>query len=233
MQRATDQHISSWLVEWSEVLKMLPDLRARELKLWRWVRSARAPVFMVIDVTADPPPILEWGHRGVSAVLFKGVHDAQPESFRRWLNDRAGYHQVLRLLPGIAALIASEPNDLGRAIASLVRDPSRFSQVQDLAVSASCSTRTLERHFQTRGLVSPRTLLACVRLAHVHCGGRLTIPSATAVALQVGFADAHAMRSAVRAATACASMSAFFALPGERLAELLESELRGTKPRRI
>ena len=80
----------------------------------------------------------------------------------------------------------------------LIRNPAAFANVPDLAAAAAVPRRSLYRHFERAGLVSPRELIAAARLLRAYAFLRDPVFSLEAVASHVRFTDAEAMTEAMK-----------------------------------
>src|SRR5579883_2036328 len=97
-------------------------------------------------------------------VLYR--YDDEPRRFLELLEQQPGSSMSAALLERIAPAIDALPATLARAVDRLIRRPTEFEDVADLARVARVTVRTAYRHLAGAGFVSPRALIVAARLLH-------------------------------------------------------------------
>jgi AraC-like DNA-binding protein len=103
-------------------------------------------------------------------------------------------HRSRRLAPALADL----PPALTRAVERLVRQPTDFHDVGDLAATARVTIRTAYRHLAVAGFTSPRALLVGARLLRAYAYARDPRQSLEAIAAKVGYSAPRMMAKHMR-----------------------------------
>ena len=159
----------------------------------------RSLPMIVYSVLAAPTlrPLVELGRDGMAQLVLYGLDD-DPEHFRQLLERQPGIVLSTRLLDRLGLPLSRTPGRVAGAVECLVRNPSAFRGVPDIAVAAGVPRRSLYRHFQRAGLVSPRETLVGARLLRAYAFLREPSYSLEMVAMHVGFTDADAMSKAMK-----------------------------------
>lgn len=142
-------------------------------------------------------PLVELGREGMAQLVLYGLDD-DPEHFRQLLERQPGILLSERILSRLATPLSRTPGGVGGAVERLMRNPSAFRGVPDLAAAAGVPRRSLYRHFHRVGLVSPRELLVGARLLRAYAFLREPCYSLEMVAMHVRFSDADAMTKAMK-----------------------------------
>ena len=142
-------------------------------------------------------PLVELGREGVEELVLYG-RDDDPQRLRQMLERQPGIVLSGKLLRLLRGPLSRMPEKVAQAVERLVRNPSVFRGVPDLALAAGVPRRSLYRHFERAGVVTPRELLAGARLLRAYAFLREPAYSLETVASYVGFTDADAMTLAMR-----------------------------------
>lgn len=142
-------------------------------------------------------PLVELGQDGVGQLILYGLDD-DPHHLRQVLERQPGILLSERLLDRLRRPLARVPSGVAHAVERLVRNPSAFRGVPDVAIAAGVPRRSLYRHLERAGLVSPRELVAGARLLRAYAFLREPSYSLDAVASHVRFTDADAMTHAMK-----------------------------------
>lgn len=142
-------------------------------------------------------PLVELGREGLEQLILFGLDD-DPQHIREALERQPGIllsEQLLRLLRRPIGRVTPA---IGDAIERLIRNPAAFASVPDIVASAGVPRRSLYRHLQRAGFVSPRELLAGARLLRAYAFLRQPTYSLELVASHLRFTDAEAMTKAMK-----------------------------------
>ena len=142
-------------------------------------------------------PLVELGREGVEQLVLYGLDD-DPQRLRQMLERQPGIILSGQLLRLLRSPLSRMPERVAQAVERLVRNPSVFRGVPDLACAAGVPRRSLYRHFERAGVVTPRELLAGARLLRAYAFLREPSYSLESVANHVRFTDADAMTRAMR-----------------------------------
>ncbi|GEM_PF-571875 len=118
-------------------------------------------------------------------VLYR--YDDEPRRFLELLEQQPGSSMSAALLERIAPAIDALPATLARAVDRLIRRPTEFEDVADLARVARVTVRTAYRHLAGAGFVSPRALIVAARLLHAYAYARDPRQSLESIATRVGY----------------------------------------------
>jgi AraC-like DNA-binding protein len=142
-------------------------------------------------------PLVELGREGVEQLVLYGLDD-DPQQLRHMLERQPGIVLSATLLQVLRRPLSRMPAKVGQAVERLIRNPSVFRGVPDLASAAGVPRRSLYRHFERAGVVTPRELVAGARLLRAYAFLREPAYSLDAVASHVRFTDADAMTRTMR-----------------------------------
>jgi AraC-like DNA-binding protein len=142
-------------------------------------------------------PLVELGADGVEQVVLYGLDD-DPQQLRHMLERQPGIELSAKLLQILRRPLSRMPARVAQAIERLIRNPSVFKGVIDVASAAGVPRRSLYRHLERAGVVTPRELVAGARLLRAYAFLREPAYSLDAVASHVRFTDADAMTRAMR-----------------------------------
>lgn len=142
-------------------------------------------------------PLVELGREGVEQLILFGLDD-DPQHLRQMLERQPGIVLSERLLSHLERPLSRVPGSVSAAIERLIRNPSVFRGVPDLAASAGVPRRTLYRFFERAGFVTPREIVAGARLLRGYAFLRVPAYSLDAVAEHVRFTDADALTKAMK-----------------------------------
>lgn len=142
-------------------------------------------------------PLIELGREGMEQLVLYGLDD-DPRHLRQMLERQPGILLSRLLLDRLHRPLSRIPTGASNAIERLVRNPSAFRSVADVALAAGLPRRSLYRHLDRAGLVSPRELVAGARLLRAYAFLREPTYSLDAVASHVQFTDADAMSRAMK-----------------------------------
>ena len=142
-------------------------------------------------------PIVELGREGVEQLVLYGLDD-DPHHLRQLLERQPGIVLSERLLGHLQLPLSRVPAPVAAALERLIRNPSVFRGVPDLASAGGVPRRTLYRHLERAGLVTPRELVAGARLLRGYAFLREPAYSLDLVANHVGFTDSDALTKAMR-----------------------------------
>ncbi len=162
-------------------------------------RRYRALPMIVYSVLAAQTlrPLVDLGREGLEQLILYGLDD-DPQHLREILERQPGIVLSERLLFLIERPLSRIPARLSAAIERLIRNPSAFISVPDLAAAAAVPRRSLYRHFERAGLVSPRELVSAARVLRAYAFLREPSYSLEAVASHVRFTDAETMTEAMK-----------------------------------
>jgi AraC-like DNA-binding protein len=142
-------------------------------------------------------PLVELGQEGLEALILYGLDD-DPQHLRQVLERQPGIALSERLLERLHRPLSRVPARVAHAIERLVRNPSAFHGVPDVATASGVPRRSLYRHFERAGLVTPRELVAGARLLRAYAFLREPAYALASVASHVRFTDADAMARAMK-----------------------------------
>lgn len=142
-------------------------------------------------------PLVELGREGVEQVVLFGLDD-DPKHLRQMLERQPGLVLSERLLGHLQRPLSRLPAPIGSAIERLIRNPSVFRGVPDLSAAAGVPRRSLYRHVERAGMVSPRELAAGARLLRAYAFLREPAYSLEAVAQHLHFTDAESLTKAMK-----------------------------------
>jgi AraC-like DNA-binding protein len=142
-------------------------------------------------------PLVELGQEGLEALILYGLDD-DPQHLRQVLERQPGIALSERLLERLQRPLSRVPARVAQAVERLVRNPSAFRGVPDVATAAGVPRRSLYRHFERAGLVTPRELVSGARLLRAYAFLREPAYALASVASHVRFTDADAMARAMK-----------------------------------
>jgi AraC-like DNA-binding protein len=142
-------------------------------------------------------PLVELGREGVEQLILFGLDD-DPQHLRQMLERQPGIVLSERLLSHLERPLSRVPVTVSAALERLIRNPSVFRGVPDLAASAGVPRRTLYRFFERAGLVTPREMVAGARLLRAYAFLRVPAYSLDAVAEHVRFTDADSLAKSMK-----------------------------------
>ena len=173
------------------------DLRSDRISDLR--RRYRALPMIVYSVLAAQTlkPLIALGREGIEQLVLYGLDD-DPQHLREMLERQPGIVLSERLLSLLERPLSRIPDRISASVERLIRNPAAFANVPDLAAAAAAPRRSLYRHFERAGLVSPRELIAAARLLRAYAFLRDPVFSLEAVASHVRFTDAEAMTETMK-----------------------------------
>jgi len=144
-------------------------------------------------------PLVELGTDGIGQIVLFGLDD-DPRRLRQVLELQPGIRLGEQLVALLRPSLEHTPTAVAAAIERAVRNPAAFRGVGDLATAASVPRRSLYRHLERAGFVTPRDVLACARLLRAYAF--LGIPGYTRelAAEHLRFTDQDAMARAMKRA---------------------------------
>jgi AraC-like DNA-binding protein len=142
-------------------------------------------------------PLVELGREGMEQLILFGLDD-DPQHLRQILERQPGIVLSERLLAHLQRPMSRIPARVASALERLIRNPSVFRGVPDLAAAAGVARRSLYRHFERAGFVTPRELVAGARLLRGYAFLREPAYSLEAVAEHVRFTDSDALTKAMK-----------------------------------
>jgi AraC-like DNA-binding protein len=161
-------------------------------------RYRSLPMILYSNLAAQTlRPIVELGIEGLEQLVLFGLDD-DPQHLRQVLERQPGIVLSERLLTLLYRPLSRVPSSVAAALERLIRNPSVFRGVPDLSTSAGVPRRSLYRHVERAGFVTPRELLAGARLLRGYAFLREPAYSLEAVAEHVGFTDAEALTKAMK-----------------------------------
>ncbi len=125
-------------------------------------------------------------------------YDDEPRRFLEMLERQPGNALSVALLDRLAPALSDLPPALARAVERLVRQPTDFHDVSDLAATARVTIRTAYRHLAGAGFTSPRALLVGARLLRAYAYARDPRQSLEAIATKVGYSAPRMMAKHMR-----------------------------------
>lgn len=141
--------------------------------------------------------LVELGRDGMEQLVLYGLDD-DPQQLRRMLERQPGLVLSERLLTLLARPLSRTPTPLAGALERLIRNPSGFRSVADVADGSGIPRRSLYRRLERAGFVSPRELVAGARLLRAYAFLREPAYSLESVARHVRFANADALTEAMK-----------------------------------
>lgn len=147
-------------------------------------------------------PLVELGTEGLGQIVLFGLDD-DPKHLRQVLELQPGIRLGEQLMALLKPWLENAPASVAAAVERAVRNPAAFRGVGDLAAAAGVPRRSLYRHLERAGLVTPREMLAGARLLRAYAF--LGIPGYTLdlAADNLRFADTDAMARAMKTAVGC------------------------------
>ena len=131
----------------------------------------RYPSLPVVVYTMLSPEAMrasvELAKYGVQHVVLRG-YDDEPRRFRTLLERLPAYALSEQVLTGLAARLDGAPPSLLRAVERLFRSPHAFHDVQDLAVAAGMTRRSLDRWLDRTGVAPAKMLVIGARLLRAY-----------------------------------------------------------------
>lgn len=142
-------------------------------------------------------PLVELGREGLEQLILFGLDD-DPQHIREALERQPGIVLSEQLVERLRRPIGRVTPAIGDAVERLMRNPAAFRGVPDIVASAGVPRRSLYRHLQRAGFVSPRELLAGARLLRAYAFLRQPTYSLDLVASHLRFTDAESMTKAMK-----------------------------------
>jgi AraC-like DNA-binding protein len=142
-------------------------------------------------------PLVELGREGMEQLVLFGLDD-DPQHLRQMLERQPGLVLSERLLSHLHRPLSRVSARIAATLERLIRNPSVFRGVPDLAAAAGVPRRSLYRHFERAGFVTPRELVAGARLLRGYAFLREPSYSLDAVADHVRFTDSDALTKAMK-----------------------------------
>lgn len=142
-------------------------------------------------------PLVELGREGLEQLILYGLDD-DPQHLRQVLERQPGILLSERLLGRLQRPLGHIPAGMAFALERLIRNPSAFCGVADVTIAAGVPRRSLYRHLERAGFVSPRELVAGARLLRAYAFLRQQSYPLDLVATHIGFTDADAMTRVMR-----------------------------------
>jgi len=124
-------------------------------------------------------------HAAHHVVLHR--YDDEPRRFLDLLERQPGTSLTTALLEELSPTLSGLQPALARAVERLLRRPTEFHDVSDLAKAARLNVRTTYRQLVTAGLTSPRALIVAARLLQAYGYARDPRQSLAAIAERVGY----------------------------------------------
>jgi AraC-like DNA-binding protein len=124
-------------------------------------------------------------HAAPQVVLHR--YDDEPARFLGLLERQAASSLSVAILELVGPALTALPPALSRAVERLIRQPTEFHSVADLANSAQVTVRTAYRHLGLAGFASPRVLVVGARLLHAYAYARDPRQSLDVIANKVGY----------------------------------------------
>ena len=142
-------------------------------------------------------PLVELGREGLQQLILYGLDDG-PRQLRHMLERQPGILLSEKVLRILQRPLSRTPDRVSQAVERLIRNPSIFKGVPDLAAAAGVPRRSLYRQFERAGIVTPRGLITGARLLRAYAFLREPAYSLDAVDHHVRFTDAEAMARAMK-----------------------------------
>jgi len=141
--------------------------------------------------------LVQLGREGLEQLILYGLDD-DPQHIRDALERQPGIQFSEDLLERLRRPIGRVAPAIGTTIERLIRNPAAFHGVPDIVSAAGVPRRSLYRHLERAGFVSPRELLAGARLLRAYAFLRQPAYSLDLVASHLRFTDAEAMANAMK-----------------------------------
>jgi AraC-like DNA-binding protein len=125
--------------------------------------------------------------RHVTPQVVLHRYDDEPARFLALLERQAASSLSVGILELVNPALAALPQPLARAVERLIRQPTDFHSVADVARSAQVTVRTAYRHLAIAGFSSPRALVVGARLLHAYAYARDPRQSLDMIAAKVGY----------------------------------------------
>lgn len=138
-------------------------------------------------------------HHAVHQVVLHR-YDDEPRRFLDLLERQPGISLTAALLGELAPAVALLPAPLARAVERLLRRPSGFRDVADLARASRMTVRTAYRHLTSAGVRSPRALIVAARLLQAYAYARAPGQSLEGIARKVGYSAPRMLTKHMREA---------------------------------
>lgn len=142
-------------------------------------------------------PLVELGREGMEQLVLYGLDD-DPQHLRQMLERQPGILLSERMLERLRRPLSRLPVGAASALERLVRNPSAFRGVTDVALASGLARRSLYRHLARAGLGSPREFVIGARLLRAYAFLREPSYSLDAVAGHVRFTDSDTMSRAMK-----------------------------------
>lgn len=142
-------------------------------------------------------PLVELGIDGMEQLVLYGLDD-DPRQLQQVLERQPGIALSAHLLEKLKRPLSRVPAPVAGALERLIRNPAAFRSVPDMATAAGVPRRSLYRHLDRAGLVTPRELLIGARLLRAYAFLRVPAYSLHAVANHVRFTDADHLTRAMK-----------------------------------
>ena len=123
-----------------------------------------------------------------------------PRRFLELLERQPGTSLSAALLEELGPILAALPPALSRGVERLVRRPSEFRDVADLAQASRMTLRTAYRHPTSAGVRSPRALVVAARLLQSYGYARDPRQSLEEIARKVGYSAPRMLTKHMREA---------------------------------
>jgi AraC-like DNA-binding protein len=163
-------------------------------------RYRALPMVVYSTLTAHTlRPLVELGTEGLGQIVLFGLDD-DPRHLRQVLELQPGIRLGEELMALLKPFLENTPTAVAAAVDRAVRNPAAFRGVGDLATAAGVPRRSLYRHLERAGIVTPREVLAGARLLRAYAF--LGIPGYTLdlAADHLRFSDSDAMTRAMKGA---------------------------------
>ena len=161
-------------------------------------RYRALPMVVYSTLTAHTlRPLVELGTDGIGQIVLFGLDD-DPRHLRQVLELQPGIRLGEQLMAILRPFLENAPTAVAAAVDRAVRNPAAFRGVGDLATAAGVPRRSLYRHLDRAGLVTPREVLAGARILRAYAF--LGIPGYTLdlAADNLRFSDTDAMARAMK-----------------------------------
>ena len=147
--------------------------------------------------TSTHRELVELGKSGMEHLVLFGMDD-DPSQLRALLDRQPGTSLAETVLTLLQRPLSRAPAMVATAIDQLLRNPAAFADVADLAIAASSPRRSLYRHCERAGFVTPKELLSGARLLRAYAYLREPSYTLESVATHVGFGDSDALAKAMK-----------------------------------
>jgi AraC-like DNA-binding protein len=139
------------------------------------------------------------GHQAAHHVVLHR-YDDEPRRFLELLQRQPATSLTTALLGELAPALTTLPPVLLRAVERLVRRPTEFRDVADLARAARATVRTTYRYLDAAGVRSPRALIVAAKLLQAYAYARDPHQSLGAIAKKVGYSAPRILTKHMREA---------------------------------